>query len=419
MKKTLLLFISLFLFSNSNFGQFLYTNGFNPSTNNFVGINTSSPQRMLQISRNFTTTNFNGFINTNNNLGLQLRLSESYFYGTEEGTGGNGTGGGNGDPIIQNNDSGNNGGNNDNSGLGNASGFRRFNNRHQGVIGGTGVPEDGQLLHRFHWDFETFRGRNLNLLYTEEDPNSQTNTSIKVMKWNKDITNLYANKFVIGRPNDAEAFSDNYAIQFYGYRDVTDNFIAAKIAAVRTDLCCGGNLPLSQGTDLVFYTSSWTTQNGDLNGADISQERLRIKDNGDIEVKGKLIATDVTFSNLDVPKLGIGVPSIKQVGNYRLYVADGILTESLKVAIRNTNDWSDKVFDKDYVLKPLNMVQEFVTKYHHLPDIPSAQELVDNKGYDIQQMDAKILQKVEELTLYLIELKKENEALKEKITKTK
>ena len=46
----------------------------------------------------------------------------------------------------------------------------------------------------------------------------------------------------------------------------------------------------------------------------------------------------------------------------------------------------------------------FIKKNKHLPEIPSAQELVDNKGYDIQQMDAKLLQKIEELTLYIIEL---------------
>jgi hypothetical protein len=71
--------------------------------------------------------------------------------------------------------------------------------------------------------------------------------------------------------------------------------------------------------------------------------------------------------------------------------------------------WSDFVFDKGYKLRPLKEVESFIKTNGHLPEIPSAKE-VAKEGIDLGAMDAKLLQKVEELTLYMIELKQELEA---------
>lgn len=89
-------------------------------------------------------------------------------------------------------------------------------------------------------------------------------------------------------------------------------------------------------------------------------------------------------------------------GDYRLYVKDGIMTEKVKVAVHTTNDWADYVFKKDYSLMPLNEVERFISQNGHLPNIPSAENIV-NEGIDIAKMDAKLLEKIEELTLYIIE----------------
>jgi len=78
------------------------------------------------------------------------------------------------------------------------------------------------------------------------------------------------------------------------------------------------------------------------------------------------------------------------------------------------DNWSDFVFDKNYKLPNLLELEEAIQREGHLPGIPSAQEVAE-KGVNIAEMQAKLLQKIEELTLYLIELKKENENLKEKI----
>ena len=128
-------------------------------------------------------------------------------------------------------------------------------------------------------------------------------------------------------------------------------------------------------------------------------EKMRIDIDGKVQI-GSLIS---------------GMP-----GTYKLYVKEGILTEKVKVAIDGTANWSDYVFAPSYKLRPLEEVEAFINKNQHLPGVPSAEEVVKD-GLDLGSMDAKLLEKIEELTLYVIELKKdmdkmkkENEALKTK-----
>lgn len=105
-------------------------------------------------------------------------------------------------------------------------------------------------------------------------------------------------------------------------------------------------------------------------------------------------------------------------GNYKLYVADGIMTEKVRVAIKTTADWMDVVFDDSYDLLSLDEVEEFIDKNKHLPGVPSAEDVV-SEGIDIAEMDATLLKKIEELTLYMIELKQENEAIKKELKELK
>lgn len=111
-------------------------------------------------------------------------------------------------------------------------------------------------------------------------------------------------------------------------------------------------------------------------------------------------------------KVAIGAENLPTPGDYRLYVDKGILTERIKVALpSDPTNWSDFVFDNDYELMPLQDVEKFIQKNKHLPEIPSTAE-VHKEGLDLAQMDAKLLQKVEELTLYIIQQQKEIEKLK-------
>ncbi|RIV21220.1 bZIP transcription factor [Fibrisoma montanum] len=110
----------------------------------------------------------------------------------------------------------------------------------------------------------------------------------------------------------------------------------------------------------------------------------------------------------------IGQNVSKMPTGYKLFVADGILTEKVKVAIKNTADWSDKVFAPTYRLQSLAEVEQFIQTHQHLPGVPSAEEVV-KQGVDVGQMDAKLLEKIEELTLYSIQLQKENQQQAEEL----
>ena len=98
-------------------------------------------------------------------------------------------------------------------------------------------------------------------------------------------------------------------------------------------------------------------------------------------------------------------------GNHKLAVDGSIGAREI---IIEAGAWSDFVFNKDYKLKDLEEVESFIEKNKHLPDIPSEKEVLEN-GFSLGEMDAKLLQKIEELTLYMIEQNKKTEKLIEKV----
>lgn len=102
----------------------------------------------------------------------------------------------------------------------------------------------------------------------------------------------------------------------------------------------------------------------------------------------------------------IGQNINKTPAGYKLYVEQGLLTEKVKVAVKSTDEWSDKVFSPAYALQPLAEVERYIRINQHLPGVPSAQQMVE-QGNDLHKTDAKLLEKIEELTLYLIQMKKE------------
>lgn len=95
--------------------------------------------------------------------------------------------------------------------------------------------------------------------------------------------------------------------------------------------------------------------------------------------------------------VGIGTTTIP--ANYKLAVNGAAIATSMKVQVYS--GWSDFVFRKDYKLPTLAEVKNYIDKNHHLPDMPSAAEVRAN-GLDLGEMNKQLLQKVEELTLYLI-----------------
>lgn len=102
---------------------------------------------------------------------------------------------------------------------------------------------------------------------------------------------------------------------------------------------------------------------------------------------------------------------ISTPGNYNLYVQNGILTERVKVSLKSTTEWSDGAFGKT---PNLENVASTIQDKSHLVDMPSADELLKN-GYELKEMDAKLLQQIEWLWQHLISLDAENKILKGEI----
>ena len=109
----------------------------------------------------------------------------------------------------------------------------------------------------------------------------------------------------------------------------------------------------------------------------------------------------------------VGIGTVNTTG-YRLSVAGKIRAEEVKVE----TGWADHVFKENYPLKSINELKEFIATNNHLPGIPTEEE-VKEKGVSLGEMSAKLLEKIEELTLYVIDLKEENDAMKREINQLK
>ncbi|HVI48438.1 MAG TPA: hypothetical protein VM802_26445 [Chitinophaga sp.] len=98
--------------------------------------------------------------------------------------------------------------------------------------------------------------------------------------------------------------------------------------------------------------------------------------------------------------VGIGTSN---TAGYRLAIAGTMIAERIKV--KQQSNWPDYVFNDHYTLPSLQEVEKFIQQNKHLPEMPTAEEVQKN-GLDIGEMNRKLLQKVEELTLYIINIEK-------------
>jgi hypothetical protein len=111
----------------------------------------------------------------------------------------------------------------------------------------------------------------------------------------------------------------------------------------------------------------------------------------------------------------IGDPSVVSLpAGYKLYVQTGILTEKVRVSVVNSGTWADYVFADKYALPSLQEVAGYIKTNKHLPGIPSAAE-VEKNGVDLVEMDAALLKKIEEMTLYMMEQNKRIERLENEL----
>jgi hypothetical protein len=167
------------------------------------------------------------------------------------------------------------------------------------------------------------------------------------------------------------------------------------------------NKQMMAGADLVWISSAYQPNDTGLfsissppNASDWSKPVFSVRSTGKI-----FMGVRLNF-----------MPTCSDCGEYRLFVQDGIRTEKVKVDVASANNWADYVFKNDYKLITLEEVEKHIAERGHLPNVPSADEIVKN-GINLGEMDAKLLEKIEELTLYSIEQNKKLQNQAEKIEK--
>ena len=157
----------------------------------------------------------------------------------------------------------------------------------------------------------------------------------------------------------------------------------------------------NSGAAVIFTNTIGDLMFSTLNGENVANEFTT----NDAGVKG---ASRMILTNDGRLGIGINPKNHFDLLSYRLVVDGNIKCKKLRVDLQN---WGDFVFDDGYQLMDLNSIEQFISKNKHLPGMPSAQE-IEKDGADLGEIVKLQQVKIEELTLYLIELKKENEEMK-------
>lgn len=158
--------------------------------------------------------------------------------------------------------------------------------------------------------------------------------------------------------------------------------------------------------------------------SEMNSNKLYIESSGSANplIWGDFESDQIKFNG----KVGIGGNSSTGFGNYptsagsvnlssyNLFVKGGILTEELRVALQGT--WADYVFKKEYKLPTLDEVEKYIEENGHLKNVPSAKEVKEN-GIELGEMARIQQEKIEELTLYIIEQNRINENQKKQLEK--
>ncbi|MES2430938.1 MAG: hypothetical protein V4556_08375 [Bacteroidota bacterium] len=133
-----------------------------------------------------------------------------------------------------------------------------------------------------------------------------------------------------------------------------------------------------------------------------SELKIGIQSDAYLKIKGNVDGT--AFNYISTPNaVSIGIDAIPPA-DYKLAVKGNIIAEKLTV---KPYPWSDFVFDSSYNLPKLIDVENYIKQNKHLQDVPSASE-VERNGIEVGGNQAILLQKIEELTLYIIEQDKKN-----------
>jgi hypothetical protein len=151
-----------------------------------------------------------------------------------------------------------------------------------------------------------------------------------------------------------------------------------------------------------------------------------IFDNNEIQARNVVAGSDLFIQNdggnlilcgAEQGGVGIGVTSGASIPAGYLLAVDGkVLTEEVRVEL--SGDWPDYVFENDYQLTSFDKLRNYIAENKHLPNIPAAVE-VEKNGFDLGDMQKRMVEKIEELTLYVLQLESDMKEMKEKLDELK
>ncbi len=227
-------------------------------------------------------------------------------------------------------------------------------------------------------------------------------------------------KVGIGIPTPSESLDVNGNIKLSG--SVTGSSINVSNATINQNLNVTGNSILS-GSLSVNGTFSATTLSFDQinsNGNTVVGQNLTVNGTtqltGDLNLAGNMSAGIITASEFRTTDGGsafnftnaiisqsLAVATAQPIpANYKLAVGGAIIATGIDIKV--PSKWPDYVFAPNYERLSIGELKKYIDQNQHLPSVPSAKEMEEKKNYSVSEMDAKMLEKIEELTLYIIEL---------------
>ena len=202
---------------------------------------------------------------------------------------------------------------------------------------------------------------------------------------------------------------EGYAGYFNGRGHFTEELRADKNMLVDNDLGIGTTTPVSK-FQIIGGDDAALNLNGYAQFGPTSSWNLVLDDN-EIMARNNGAANDLLFQQdagnilmcgFELGKVGIGVQLAGNLpAGYMLAVDGKIIGEELR--IQNSANWPDYVFADQYALMPLDELQQSIQLHKHLPNIPPA-SVIQEQGILVGDMQKKIMEKIEELTLYVIDL---------------
>lgn len=114
----------------------------------------------------------------------------------------------------------------------------------------------------------------------------------------------------------------------------------------------------------------------------------------------------------DAPGQRVAIGTGTAANGFSLSVSGKVISEEVQIQLRSA--WPDYVFSDQYHLASLESLEQFIQTHHHLPNIPRAAE-VEKNGLIVGDMQKRMMEKIEELTLYIIQLQKRIDSLENKI----